>query len=165
MNPNGHTNHGQMPLSVLMNMMMGGMPPQSLPATQTQASPGMLQMQPPQPGSAPTFELVWQGWQQGGQQWLPMAYQGSQTSQPVQTPQGLHGAAAANSSHQSSARRDLEALVSALQPLLQNAPSTPVGTAADDERILVRALRDGKAEGLTPRQALEKLHNVSELDF
>lgn len=56
--------------------------------------------------------------------------------------------------------------VSSMIPVQPRPPATledamPVGSIPDDEEILVRALRGCRAKGLTARQALERLHNVS----
>ncbi|TBU49417.1 hypothetical protein BD309DRAFT_947631 [Dichomitus squalens] len=157
MNPNNsNSNFAQIPLPTFMNMM-GGILSQSPHAPQTPMPQGVLQMQP---GSAPTFEFIWQGWQQAGQQWLSMTHPGSQSSQQAQMSH-IQGNTAGHTPHQSLAISDLAAFVTAMQPLLQNANPAPVGSVADDERILISALKEGKAEGLTPRQALDKLHNVN----
>ncbi|OSD04162.1 hypothetical protein PYCCODRAFT_127355 [Trametes coccinea BRFM310] len=47
-----------------------------------------------------------------------------------------------------------------LQPHAQPSLS-PVGTSADDEDLIVRALKHCKARGITPRQALERLDGVN----
>ena len=59
--------------------------------------------------------------------------------------------------------QNLAALATALQPYMNAATqsATPVGLVANDEEILVKALKDARAQGLTPRQALERLHGVS----
>ena len=53
---------------------------------------------------------------------------------------------------------DLAALAAAMRPFMSE---DPVGSHRNDEELLIKALKKGHVQGLSPRQAIEKLHNVS----
>ena len=143
----------------LVNSVMGYLQSQSL-------VPANGQMQPAQSG--PTMQIMpqaqqpqtamghlWTGWPaqpgvQVGQQWMQ---QGQFVAPSSHTPQA--------GSQPASAQDIAAAVAAAMQPLLQEKNSVPVGAVVNDEQILVDRLRQAKAVGLTPRQALEQLHGVS----
>ncbi|RPD67267.1 hypothetical protein L226DRAFT_131941 [Lentinus tigrinus ALCF2SS1-7] len=150
-------NHqGQLPpQNGVMNALMGYLQPQ-LQAQQGGAAP----MQ-----TFPQFQqqpvLPWPGWQPQANFAMPGGAQYMQQlmGQPM-VPQQRPPAAAAP--QPPSVDEIATAIVAAVQPLLQDKNASPVGSKPDDEKILVEALRKANASGLTPRQALEKLHNVND---
>ncbi len=85
-----------------------------------------------------------------GQQWAQPPPQGAM----AQMPQFAQGPS------QTSVVDITAAIAAAVRPILQENRSTPAGSDPEDERTLIAALRRGRAEGLTTRQAIEKLHNV-----
>ncbi len=85
-----------------------------------------------------------------GQQWAQPPPQGAM----AQMPQFAQGPS------QASVVDITAAIAAAVRPILQENKSTPAGSDPDDERTLIAALRRGHAEGLTTRQAIERLHNV-----
>lgn len=139
-----------------LQAMMTSMPVQTQPPLQAVGGQTM-----PQPATFPTFFL--QGPQLptvpsplslspfGGQPWVVPALQ-TVTATP---PSRFQSAGAASNT---------AAAAAAPKFSLQNAvraKSIPVGSAPDDERILINALRKAQAEGLTPLQGFGKLDKVS----
>lgn len=148
-------NPNQVPMqNGLMNALMGYLQPQAQVqggAAPMQTFPQFQQQQP----------VLWPGWQPQGNVAVPGGAQYMQqwAAQPAAPQQQAVPAAAAQPP---SANEIAAAVAAAVQPLLQDKHASPVGSKANDETILIEALRKAKADGLTPRQGLEKLHNVSE---
>lgn len=127
-----------------------------LPQGQSAQGQGVpMQIQPAQQQAG--MQMTWPQWPQmafGGQQWLQPPLQGGGMAQmPSQLAQG--------SSQVASAADIAAAVVQAMRPTLQDTQYTPAGSDPQDEQILIDALKKGHTEGLTTRQAIEKLHNVS----
>ncbi|RDX55531.1 hypothetical protein OH76DRAFT_748131 [Lentinus brumalis] len=126
----------------------------------SQMVPLMLQMQPT--GSISFFPLQaqTQAFQQSPQ-WLGMPSSQPSTisqSQPTQPPFVPGTPGFASPSHAMAAMNDLMTLAASMQ---QVPAEVPVGSLADDEEILVKALRKANARGLNYEQALRRLHNVN----
>ncbi len=147
------------PNLAFLQAMMTSMHPQ--PPLQALAGPGQLI---PQQAGFPTFflqapqmqivppHLSLQHCQLGAQPWiLPPLQTNTYAPQPsgfqsVEAPANAAGVATATKPTPQDAVRD---------------KSIPVGSAPDDERILVNALRKAQAEGQTPLQAFSTLDKVS----
>ena len=99
--------------------------------------------------------------QLGGQSWVLPALPTVHVHPPH--PPGPCGLPASAPTRPSVSQHAVDAAVSP-RPVYQEMvrdKSTPVGSEPDDERILVNALRDAKAKGLTPLQGFSRLNNVS----
>ncbi|RDX55524.1 hypothetical protein OH76DRAFT_1478161 [Lentinus brumalis] len=99
------------------------------------------------------MQFAWPGWSpmMNGQQWPQPPPQGAM----AQMPQFAQGPS------QASVVDITAAVAAAVRPILQENKSTPAGSDPEDERTLIAALRRGHAEGLTTRQAIERLHNAN----
>ncbi|TFK92197.1 hypothetical protein K466DRAFT_659461 [Polyporus arcularius HHB13444] len=121
---------------------------------QTQGAPmQMQQLQQQQQQQHMGMQFAWPGWSpmMNGQQWAQPPPQGAM----AQMPRFAQGPS------QTSVVDITAAIAAAVRPILQENRSTPAGSDPEDERTLIAALRRGRAEGLTTRQAIEKLHNVN----
>ena len=123
--------------------------PQQLAAVGSQSSQTSTSIAQMQPG-IPVSPM--QGWQPGPPPW-PSGTQFSVLSQPH--PAGVQ---ALPPSIAMASTGDLAALAAAMRPFMSE---DPVGSHRNDEELLIKALKKGHAQGLSPRQAIEKLHNVS----
>ncbi|KAI0719645.1 hypothetical protein C8T65DRAFT_636020 [Cerioporus squamosus] len=148
-------NHNQVPMqNALMNALMGYMQPQA----QAQQGSAPMQTFPPFQQQQP---VLWAGWQPQGNVAMPGGTQYVQqwASQPMVQQQRP---AAAPVPQSASVNEIAAAVAAAVQPLLQDKNDSPVGSKPDDEKILIEALKKAKADGLTPLQALKKLHSVND---
>ncbi|KAI0750770.1 hypothetical protein C8Q80DRAFT_1153843 [Daedaleopsis nitida] len=156
--------HAQLPpgaMNTLMNLVQSQPQPQhgSQNHTQIQGQPQQQHAQAAVPALLPA------GWQP---QAVPVGNAGAQVGPWHPSAQLLMHLMAQQSSfpavpaHHPSANEIAAAVAAAIQPLIREKNAAPVGSAANDEQILVDALKKAKADGLTPRQALEKLHGVND---
>ena len=129
-------------------------------AAASQMVPLMMQMQPGGSINLVPFQAQTpaQGIQQPSQ-WLGMP----SPQQPALGPSQAHfmpnasGFASGSPTQVVTSMNELMALATAMQ---QASAEVPVGSVANDEEILIKALRKGVARGLTYEQALRGLHNV-----
>ncbi|KAI0719637.1 hypothetical protein C8T65DRAFT_635989 [Cerioporus squamosus] len=169
--PNPQASAG-LPTGFVGGAMINAQPnPSAATSTQFQSNgaasqmvPLMLQMQPTGNLSFFPLQAQAQGFQQStptpSQQWFGMSASQPNAMSHSQPPPQLvpNTPGFASPSHAMAAMNDLMTLAAAMQ---QTPAEVPVGSLADDEEILVKALRKGRARGLNCEQALRGLHNVN----
>ena len=126
-------------------------------AAASQMVPLMMQMQPGGSINLVPFQAQTpaQGIQQPSQ-WLATPSPQLGSSQAHFMP-NASGFASGSPTQVVTSMNELMALAAAMQ---QASAEVPVGSVANDEEILIKALRKGVARGLTYEQALRGLHNV-----
>lgn len=147
-------NQNQVPVqNDLVNALMNYLQPLQLQAQAGAQIYPQFQQQPLQqwPGWQPQGPIAVPGGVHHAQQWM---------GQPV-VQQQRQRALGAEAGPAPLVNEIATAVAAAVQPFLQDRNAAPVGSKPDDEQILIEALKKAKSSGLTPRQAMEKLHGVS----
>ncbi|RPD81199.1 hypothetical protein L226DRAFT_131714 [Lentinus tigrinus ALCF2SS1-7] len=132
-------------------------------AAASQMVPLMLQMQPGGGISLVPFQAQTQAQgfgQQSSPQWLgmPSPQTPAMSQSQAQFVQSSSAPGFVPPGQAVATVNDLMALAAAMQQVSQE---VPVGSVADDEEVLVKALRTGIARGLSYEQALRGLHNTN----